>query len=217
MSALGAALAVRLAEAADGLARAAGAARESGPAVGAAAVVAGLLTLTVFGRFPRVLAGVGGAAVGALAALAARGAIASALGLSTPLVPALGAAVVGAVAAVLPPVYPLAVGALPGALLGVHAPIGGRAALGAAVGGLVAGLAALVFATPVGIGFASFVGGLAVALGGVGVLAHQPVGRELAAHPFALLAVAIVLGVAGTAFQLGRAAPRPRALAPPDA
>jgi hypothetical protein len=217
MSALGAALAVRLGDAADGLAHAAGAAREAGPAVGAAAVVAGLLALTVLGRFPRVLAGVGGAAVGALAALAASGAIASAIGLSTPLAPALGAALVGAAAAVLPPVYPLAVGALPGALLGVHAPIGGRAALGAAVGGLVAGLVALLFATPIGITFASLVGGLAVALGGVGILAHHPVGRELAAHPFALLAIAIVLGVAGTAFQLGRRAPRPRALAPPDA
>jgi hypothetical protein len=217
MSALGAALAVRLGEAAEGLSHAAEAARGVGTAASAAAIVAGLLLLTVAARFRRVLAGVGGAAIGALAALAAHGAIASAYGLSIPLAAALGAVVLGAASALFPPVYPLAAGALPGALLGAHVPIGGRAALGAAVGGLVAGLVALAFATPIGIAVASFVGGLAIGLGLVGVLSRHAVGLALAAHPFALLAVAVVLGVAGSAFQLGRGEPRARALAPPDA
>jgi hypothetical protein len=114
-------------------------------------------------------------------------------------------------------VYPLAAGALPGALLGVHVPIGGRAALGAAVGGLVAGLVALLFARPVAIGVASFLGGFAMGLGLVGLLPDHAIGLALARHPFALVAIAVVLGVAGSAFQLGRGEPRARPLAPPDA
>jgi hypothetical protein len=125
------------------------------------------------------------------------------------------ALILGGACAAFPPLYPVAVGALPGALLGVHVPVGGRPAFGAAAGGLAAGLVALVFGRGVSVLFASLAGGLCVALGAMAVFGRQPLAAELAARPFALLGLALVLGVAGAAFQLsrGEAVPRER-LAP---
>jgi hypothetical protein len=217
MSALGpglAALAVSVArhfaETVDALGALAHAMRAAGPAVGFASVVAGMVLLSIVGRVPRVLAGAGGALVGVLAALAAQGAIAFNLALSPSVAVPVAAVVVGGACAAFPPLYPVAVGALPGALLGVHVPLSGRAAFGAAAGALAGGLVALVFARAVSLLFASLAGGLCVALGAVAVLSKHPLAAELAARPFALLAVALVLGVAGTAFQLAQVEPVPR-------
>jgi hypothetical protein len=52
---------------------------------------------------------------------------------------------------------------------------------------------------------ASAAGALAVAVGAAGALRGTVPGRALVAHPFAILAATIILGVAGTAFQLSRA------------
>jgi hypothetical protein len=53
--------------------------------------------------------------------------------------------------------------------------------------------------------FASTVGALAVAIGAAGALAGMPAGRALRDHPVALLAAAVILAVAGAAFQYPRA------------
>jgi hypothetical protein len=57
-----------------------------------------------------------------------------------------------------------------------------------------------------------------VALGLVAALGSRPIGRELAARPVALLGIAVVLAIAGAAYQLGRpAAPAgPPPLRAPD-
>ncbi len=217
MAALASSVARRLGEAVDAVGAVAHVMRAAGPARGVAVLVAGVLLLTVAGRIPRVLAGVGGALVGALAAIAAQRALALGLGLSPTVAVPVSAVVLGGACAAFPPLYPVAVGALPGALLGVHVPVGGRAAFGAAAGGLAAGLVALVFGRGVSVLFASLAGGLCVALGAVALFARHVLAAELTARPFALLAVALVLGVAGAAFQLSQEEPVPRArLAPKE-
>jgi hypothetical protein len=196
------------------LGRWAGWARGAGPIAGALLALAGLLALTLALRAPRPLAAAGGALVGALAGLAVRGPLALHLGLSAPAAAAAGAAVAAAACGLLPPLFPFAAGALPGALLGLHAPVGGRAALGAAVGALVAGVIALVFARPVTALVAGLAGGLVAAGGALALLGARPLGAELAARPFALLGFAIVTGIAGAAFQLAGGEPRGGSRAP---
>lgn len=204
VSAAAAALADRLGEAVSALGRVAALARGAGPLPGATAALAGVLVLALAGRFRRVLAGLGGAAVGALAALALRSSVAAHVGLSPVVSVPLLTAVAAAGCALFPAAFPFLAGALPGALLGVHAPIAGRAAMGGAVGGLAAGVVALVFARPVGVAVVSLLGGLLLALGLVAIAGRSQLGAELTAHPFALLAVAVVTGIAGAAFQLAR-------------
>jgi hypothetical protein len=58
-------------------------------------------------------------------------------------------------------------------------------------------------AAPLAAAAASLLGGALVAVGGVALLGTRPLAVELAGRPFALAAVAVVLGVAGAAYQLG--------------
>ncbi len=106
-------------------------------------------------------------------------------------------------------------GGLVGALLGAAVPLAGRAALGAAAGALVGGFIGFIAAREVSAVFASAAAGLLAALGLVGMSGTRPLGREIAAHPAALLAVALVIAIAAAAYQLSRPdAPRHRPTVP---
>ena len=185
-----------------------GVAREIGSApwpVPAAVVLAGLAVLLFGARPRRPVAALGAAGVAAAAAGWLGAPIAASTGLSLSTLAVTFAALAGAVAALVPPVFPALAGALPGALLaGLFAPadrflevllVG--AALGAVAGFLLARLVASAVAASVG--------ALAVALGAAGALPATSPGRALLAHPVAILAIAVVLAVAGAAFQLSRA------------
>jgi hypothetical protein len=74
-------------------------------------------------------------------------------------------------------------------------------AAGAALGALLGILAA----RPVAAAVASGAGAMAVAVGAAGALRGTTPGRALLSHPSAILAAAVVLAVAGTAFQVSRA------------
>lgn len=207
-------MSARVRDAVDALGEAAREGQRLGPVAGGVALLAGVLLLTFAGRFRRPIAAVGGALLGALAAVVLRGPIAAHVGLSLPVSAAVLAAAGAAGAFALPVAFPFAAGALPGALLGQHAPLAGRAIVGAAVGGLLAGLVALLFARPVALGFVSIAGGLLVAVGAVAVSRGSLFAADLAAHPFALLAIALVAGIAGAAYQLERREPAPGAAGP---
>lgn len=136
-----------------------------------------------------------------------------------------GAAAGGVACGRYPWAFPVAAGALPAALLGATVPLGGRAAFGAGAGALLGGIVGLAFARFVAAAFASAVGGVLLAAGAVAAAAPRPLARELAAHPFALAALALVCAIAGTAYQLARAGAPPavspqrlrqRDAAPPD-
>ncbi len=195
-------LAARALLAAADLGRLAVLLRERGLAVALVAGLVGLVALTVAGRFPRGLAAAGGAVLAALWVYALRGAIAAHLGIPPAVAAPVVAVVAGAACALVPLAFPVAVGALPGLLLGLQAPIAGRAELGAAIGALVAGLVALLFARVVAVGFASAVGGLLAATAGVALGGASAVARELVSHPLAIVALALVLAIAGAAYQL---------------
>ncbi|GAO03498.1 hypothetical protein [Anaeromyxobacter sp. PSR-1] len=199
-----------------GLVRVALAARAFGWPLGLALVVVGLAALAASDRLRRPAAAVGGAVVGALAALAARRLLGPQLELSALASAGLGAAVLGAACAAMPPLFPAAAGALAGALAGVHLPIGGRAAVGAGLGALAAALLALAASRAVAVVLCALAGGLALGVGLLAAAGTRPIASELAIRPFALLGFAVVAGVAGAAFQLARGAaaarPRPGAL-----
>jgi hypothetical protein len=197
---------------------AAGVAREIGagsPLLGGAVVLAGLVVLLFGARARRPVAVVGAAGVAAVAVRILGREGAEVVGLSPAALSAVAAAVAGASAAIVPQVFPVLAGALPGALLGeLVAPAGrrlevvaGAAALGAVLGFFAARLVASTVA--------SLAGALAVSIGAAGALRATLPGRALLAHPTALLAAAIVLAAAGTAFQLPRAWGRGDAGSPP--
>ena len=185
----------------------AGVAREVGssPVLAAAVVAAGILVLLAGARARRPVAALGAAAVGAIAAGVLGGPAARALAISPSLLAATAAGVAGAAAAVVPQVFPAFAGALPGALVAeVFAPAGRHlevlavgAALGAVGGFLLARLVASLAAASAG--------AVAVAVGGAGALRATAPGKALLDHPVAILAVAVLLGVAGAAFQYPRA------------
>jgi len=183
--------------------------------VAAALAVLGAVQLAAGGRARRPIAVVGGAVVGVVAASAFGGPLADLTGLSGRALAGVAAAVAGGLCGAFPPLFPAAGGALPAALAAAvlapeaHRPIAvGLGAVAGAAGGLVA--ARLVAAA-----VAAAIGAFALALGLAGALQHAGVGRALAAHPAALLAVAVVLAVAGAAFQLPSAWRRPSARAGP--
>jgi hypothetical protein len=147
---------------------------------------------------------VGGAGVGALAGLALRDFAAAHLGLSPVLTVAVGAATAGVGCGIYPWAFPIAAGALPGALLGHTVPLMGRALLGAAAGALIGAAIGAGFARVVAAAFASVVGGAALAIGLVLAFGAWPPVQALAGRPIALAAVTLVAAVAGSAFQLGR-------------
>jgi hypothetical protein len=212
-SAVAAGMATPLREALEGLRGLAEASRGVGAWGGLALALAGLAALVVAHRVPRVAAAAGGAAVGALTALAVRSLVTAHLGVSAGTSAVLLAAIGCAGCAALPAAFPAAAFAVPAALFGAHVPVAGRAELGAAVAGLVGGLVGLAAARVVSIVLASLVGGLLLALGLLATFDARPLAAELAARPFALLGFALVTGIAGAAWQLG--APPPLDRAPP--
>ena len=176
-----------------------------GLALGAPLALAGLALLAAGTRQRRALAAVGLAAVGALAALLLRRPLAAHLGLS-PGVAAAACAGAGAIGGLLvPAALPFGLAALPGALAGSHLPLGGRAEVGAAAGALAAGIVGLLLARVVTAAAAGLGGGLALALGLLGCFRTESLARELAGRPAAVLAFALVVGIAGAALQLARA------------
>jgi hypothetical protein len=194
-------IAGRIAELFAGVAALAGAVVPLGPAAGVPLAAVGVLALTVGTRWHRPLAVAGGAAIGALAALALRGFAAAHVGLSPGPTTVLLAAAGAVAGAVLPGAFPFAAAALPGALLGADVPLAGRAAAGAAAGGLIAGLLGLAFGRLVAAAFASACGGLLLAVGLVATLGRAEIARELMGRPAVLVGVALVLAVAGVALQ----------------
>jgi hypothetical protein len=60
------------------------------------------------------------------------------------------------------------------------------------------------------------VGGLLTASAAVALGGARPLARELSAHPLAILALALVLAIAGAAYQLALGAPQASAAAPPN-
>ncbi len=197
----------RLADALSALERSVNAVLPLGAAAGVLLAAVGIAALTVATRHRLTLAVVGGAALGALAALTLSGALRLHLGIP-PLASAAVGAVVGAAACGLfPSMLPLGVGALLGALLGASFPVGGRAAVGQAAAALGLGFVALLWAREVAAAFASLAGGLLLGAGLLATFGAHPLARELAGHPFALLAFAVVTGVAGAALQSGRGEP----------
>lgn len=194
----------RIADAVAGLGAAAGAVRALGPWTGALLVLVGAAALTLPARSRQGLGVLGGVALGAVAALAARGWIAAHLGLSPAPAALLGAAAGAAAGGAWPKAFPFAAGAVPGAVLGAGVPLSGRAILGAAAGAAIGGVVGLAAGRPAAIALASLAGGALVAVGGVALLGARPLAAELAARPFALAAIAVVLGVAGAAYQIAR-------------
>jgi len=170
-----------------------------------AVVAAGLLVLLAGARARRPVAVAGAAGVAAVSAqwILGRTGVATSIPGST--LAAIAAALCGALAVVVPQVFPALAGAAPAVLLAdLLAPPDQRLAAMAA-GALVGGLAGVLVARPVAAVAASGVGALAVAIGAAGALRATGPGRALAAHPTAILAAAAILTVAGTAFQLSRA------------
>lgn len=199
----------RLSEVLEALSAAAEAARTLGLAAGVAISIAALAALTVAWRFGRLLAALGGAAVGVLGALAAHEAIRVHLGIAPAIGAAIGAAAVGLACARSPRLFPFAAGALGGAFLGAALPLGGRGALWAAAGGLLGGFASLMAGRTVAASFASAIGGVLLPVGLVAIFGGHSLAREAAGRPAALLAVAVVAAIAGAAFQIGREEPPP--------
>jgi hypothetical protein len=180
--------------------------RALGPWVAAPVAVAGLVALTVGTRRARPLAACGGAALGALFALALRAPLQTYLAVSPAAAAAAGAVAVGTACGAFPATFPFALGALPGALLGGGVALGGQPALGAAAGALAGGFVAALAARVVTALFAALAGAIAFGVGAAALAGVHPLARELAARPFALAGLAVVLAVAGAAFQLERGA-----------
>lgn len=215
---LTASAAVRIGAAVSALADAAAALRPIGTWGGMLVAAAGVAALTVGARHARVVAVWGGAAAGALAVLALHRPIEAHLGLSPAVAACAGGAAMAVACGVFPGVFPLAAGALIGAFL-VGEVLGDLVSIGA--GALVGGLGGVALGCRVTAAFASFVGGVLSALGLTAAFASVPLAREIGARPFALAGMALVLGIAGTAYQAGRPAlappPAPRSPTPPPA
>jgi hypothetical protein len=166
----------------------------------------GALLLAAGARGRRPIGVAGGAAVGALAALAASGWVRARWpGLPIPALVAGGAAGLAVLGGLAPPVFVFAAGALPGAVLGVAAPIADQPLYGLVAGAAALGALALWGPELVAVGVASTLG--AGLLGGalLAVAGPRPEVSALVARPFLLLAWLAVVGAAGGALQLGRA------------
>jgi hypothetical protein len=170
-----------------------------------AVLLAGLVLLVVGARARRPVAVAGSAGVAAIAALWLAARLPAVKEVAPTTLAAGSAAAAAALAAVFPPIFPALAGALPVAVLVDLVSPSDRWPEAAAAGALLGAIAGLVFARTVAALVASGAGALAFAVGVAGALAGTGAGRALAAHPVAVLAVAVVLGVAGTAFQLSRA------------
>jgi hypothetical protein len=173
-------------------------------------VIAGGAALLVAGaRLGRVLAAAGAALVGWFTGLAIApafqrwGVQPDWVGLS------LGSAL--AVASFLAPdAYPLLLGVFPGALLGARVTVAGHASIGAAAGALAFGATGLALRKVIPAVTASVAGSALVCVA-LAALVPQPAAPSRASglarfltEPPVLLGIALVLSIAGTAFQLGR-------------
>jgi hypothetical protein len=179
-----------------------------GPVAGVPLVVGGTAALTVAARRRVPLAVVGLAGVGALAAVLLRRPIGLHLGLSLGPAAVALATIGAAVGAVVPPAFPFGAAALVGGAAGSLVSLGGHPAFGALAAAIVAGVLGLALARIVAATAASLAGGLLLAVGLVASFPHRPIVRELAGRPAALVGLALVLGIAGAAFQIAGASPR---------
>lgn len=210
-AAVAAAPAERLGDVLGALVRLSLTVRALGVPAGIALALAGVVALALADRLRRPAAALGCAAAGALAALAARGALAANLGMTSSVTAAgLAALIGGAAGGVAPVAFPALAGGLAGALAGVHLPLGGSAALGGVAGGLVMAALGLLFARALAAVLWAAAGGLLLGLGLLAAAGPRPLAAELAGRPFALLAFAVVTAVAGAAYQLSRAPSPPR-------
>ncbi|HEY7723880.1 MAG TPA: hypothetical protein VH880_01000 [Anaeromyxobacteraceae bacterium] len=168
---------------------------------------AGALLLLFGARRREPVAALGGAALGWLGGYAAAGA----LELGGKVAGPLGAAILGGGALAFPPLFPLAAGAVPGALAGSRFPVAGHPALGAAIGLLLLGGLALLGARLVAAAAAGLLGAAACGAALAGLSRHLPELRPLVDRPALLLALVVVLAVAGAAYQSPAAWPAPGA------
>jgi hypothetical protein len=161
----------------------------------------GLLALVAGARWRRPLALVGGACVGSLGGVG----VAGLLGLSGMLLPAIGAAALGGAALALPPLFPFAALALPGAFLGAGAGLAGGRWLGALIGSFLLGGLGLLGARFVAAATAGLAGAGLVGAAILGAANRLPPLEPLSRRPVLLAGLLTVLAVAGTAFQVGSA------------
>jgi hypothetical protein len=172
----------------------------SWPAMLLAAALA-LALLVAGSRLGRVLSGAAAALIG----FAVGGLLAPAAPAWVP--PALPAYVAGAVigfcAFMAPIVYPIVLGLLPGALLGMGVGVAGRTWLGAVAGGAVLALLALWLRRLVLAATASVAGAALLAATAVALSDRVRWLATVTGRPILLLGAAALLAVAGTAFQLG--------------
>ena len=163
--------------------------------------VAGLALLVAGARLGRFLACAGGALVGWIAG----GFLASAFHVWLPpwLPPRVGAATLGLASLLAPSLYPLALGLLPGLLLGVQVPIAGKTWLGGVGGAVALALLALWLKRLVVAATAAVGGAVLVTLALVAVSHQVPALLSLARRPALVAGLAATLAVAGTVYQLG--------------
>jgi hypothetical protein len=183
--------------------------RGLGPFAGVGLALAGAVLLTAADRLRRPAAVVGGAAVGALAARAGAPVLPASLSLAGWCW--LGAILCGGAAGVWPILFPALAGALVGALLGVQVPVAGQPAIGAALAAAVGAALLAVGARSAAVVLACLGGGLAVGVGFIVLAGGRELAAELAARPLVVLGFAVVMCVAGAAFQLAGEKGRSRA------
>lgn len=126
----------------------------------------------------------------------------------------IAAALLGATSALAPDAYPIALGLVPGALLGAKVPLAGRAWLGSAVGGAALAVLGVLLRRVVIAGTAATAGAVLVVTALLSLSGRSPALRVLAQRPPLVAGLLGLLVVAGTAFQLGQrsgaAGPRAR-------
>ena len=173
--------------------------------VPAGVAVAGLVVMLFGARARRPVAVVGAAGVAAAAVHWVGARAGAPMGMAPSTLAVVSAAVAGAVSAFVPQLFPALAGAVPGALLAEFLAPADRRLEVMAAGAVLGAILGVLAARPVAAAVASGAGALAVAVGAEGALLGTSPGRALLSHPSAMLAVAVILAVAGTAFQLSRA------------
>ncbi|HUK65258.1 MAG TPA: hypothetical protein VLV17_00415 [Anaeromyxobacteraceae bacterium] len=124
------------------------------------------------------------------------------------------AILLGVCSALAPALYPIALGATCGALLGTRVPIAGSSLLGSLVFGVFGLALALVARRVVLAATAAVAGAILVSVAALAVSGRVGLVAELARRPLVLGCAAAVLAVAGAAFQLGHG-PLPARARPP--
>ncbi len=166
----------------------------------ALAAVLGIALLVAGVRLGRLLSATGGGLVGWLAATAL-----GPIGVGSLPPSAAGwaaAAVLGLASGFAPELYPLALGVVPGAMIGLQVPLGGRPWVGAAVGGALCALVLVAVRRLVLAGTAAAIGAALVGASMLALSGHFPALAAVAQRPLLLVGVCAVLAVAGTAYQI---------------